>query len=1092
MEEFLGFLLESQRWGPALSLLRILVEYLEGNAKLFPYQRFISKCEASARLGSKPATLSLIDARLFLAMMMSQDLEMVVEAKQQLEEINAYMATIDWILPEHLQRRMFRRLKIDAYPPSALEPVNELITLGATSQSDGDSLMEIQILSRILHRMNQVDILRRDDAWTATQSNVLARHSELHSDLRGRALLVTAPLWRFANMLGGSTAKAGEYLQRFAKFQMEYPDFDLPTVQRDLFRAAANALHSLGREDEAQIYEARKIVALSNCPLDPSQFFRVYRDKPFDDWAPYVMGFILNWIKLDLEAGIISIDEVARMLLIGAETSDLSQSFGPVVPLNLLVEDYLLRPPESIANRLIGMPDPVDYDEWGARFQRFEIWLSDSPKTVERSIRHTILGDFQRVRCVAVFKHVQRAMFDLAKLGNEELQLDVRLLKRAENIRLLELVRRLDRKAMGAAEHDIESQAWVCMGEWSQLATSFRAFKTGFIKDSHLSDAQRFFEHSFAEAKTNDLTRKLASLSQVSILQRQRYTLFGTVASDACLDTFMTYDQIYMQERVARSVLKGSDNLMAGTNLVSEWSFSNHYDLAMGMIVEALGVGHVRKNYHRTIHQDMQFEPAAAPYIRRTPQMLFSELVEWTQRKKARSVTEALGAELIITPNILPYSELDDKARELLHREAEYQMQLYNNQGDQEALARILEKIRQEMRNCSGLMQLMDLRDGRALTESQIHAFAQRLGPDVLIVDYLYLPQEFTGMSCQIVPMIYKRGKLASCRFVTQLSHEILQRWVRTHILDEEIREPFSGDGDPSALQYLYPLIDAAVKFSEPGNTILICPTDILFNIPFHAIELPDGEPWIQRNPIVYTQSLSIQRLCHVSASAANPSEQVKPLAVQALSDEDLANPNAADMAFASRIHANLLKGPDLTKESFLAACKKSRLIHFYGHVCYDDQKPLDQHLAIRDLDTERVTVREIFDLRLRSGTHVNLIGCQSGRSQIGLNDDLLGFSTAFLYAGAASIVMALWSIYMEDAAAFQEAFYDEVIAQSRQSMAQRENEAEMPKALNLALALQKAVLTIRLDSAGRPRAPYHWAAFLMQGCWDLFPPLDV
>jgi hypothetical protein len=76
-------------------LLRILVEYLEGNAKVFPYQKFILKCEASARLGSKPATLSLIDARLFLAMMMSQDLEMVVEAKQQFEEINAYMDTID-------------------------------------------------------------------------------------------------------------------------------------------------------------------------------------------------------------------------------------------------------------------------------------------------------------------------------------------------------------------------------------------------------------------------------------------------------------------------------------------------------------------------------------------------------------------------------------------------------------------------------------------------------------------------------------------------------------------------------------------------------------------------------------------------------------------------------------------------------------------------------------------------------------------------------------------------------------------------------------------------------------------------------------
>lgn len=61
------------------------------------------------------------------------------------------------------------------------------------------------------------------------------------------------------------------------------------------------------------------------------------------------------------------------MLLIGEETSDLSQNVRPVVPLNRLVEDSLLWPPEIIANRLIGMPDPVEYDEWGARFKRFEI-----------------------------------------------------------------------------------------------------------------------------------------------------------------------------------------------------------------------------------------------------------------------------------------------------------------------------------------------------------------------------------------------------------------------------------------------------------------------------------------------------------------------------------------------------------------------------------------------------------------------------------------------------------------------------------------------------------------------------------------------
>jgi hypothetical protein len=100
---------------------------------------------------------------------------------------------------------------------------------------------------------------------------------------------------------------------------------------------------------------------------------------------------------LDLEAGNILIDQVARMLLIGEETSDLSQNIRLVVPLNRLVEDSLLRPPEIIINRLIRMPDPIEYDKWGARFKRFEIWLLDSLKTVEHWIRHIILGDFQRV-----------------------------------------------------------------------------------------------------------------------------------------------------------------------------------------------------------------------------------------------------------------------------------------------------------------------------------------------------------------------------------------------------------------------------------------------------------------------------------------------------------------------------------------------------------------------------------------------------------------------------------------------------------------------------------------------------------------------
>ena len=260
--------------------------------------------------------------------------------------------------------------------------------------------------------------------------------------------------------------------------------------------------------------------------------------------------------------------------------------------------------------------------------------------------------------------------------------------------------------------------------------------------------------------------------------------------------------------------------------------------------------------------------------------------------------------------------------------------------------------------------------------------------------------------------MIYKKGRLVSAIFVTpELRRARIETWVGSFLNQEKTL----SENEP-VLHHLYPLIEAGVKFSNPGDPIILCPTDVLFSIPLHAIELLDGMPWIQRNPIIYTHALSVLRLCHYVALAREPDNSMKPLAVQALSADDLNHPAAANMTFVSHSNARLLQGEALTKKSFLTACAETELISFYGHVSFDpDRPPLDQYLAIRNLETERVTVRDLFDLCLRPGTHINLVGCQSGGSKFGVNDDQLGFLTALFYAGAASTVTTLWSIEMAD-----------------------------------------------------------------------------
>ena len=81
----------------------------------------------------------------------------------------------------------------------------------------------------------------------------------------------------------------------------------------------------------------------------------------------------------------------------------------------------------------------------------------------------------------------------------------------------------------------------------------------------------------------------------------------------------------------------------------------------------------------------------------------------------------------------------------------------------------------------------------------------------------------------------------------------------------------------------------------------------------------------------------------------------------------------------------------------------------------------------------------------------------------------------------------------MEDAHLFQEAFFEEVSTQLRRSdddggSQRRESENDGEKFLDLALALQKAVVRVSRNVDGRRKAPYHWAAFMLQGYWNALP----
>jgi CHAT domain-containing protein len=99
----------------------------------------------------------------------------------------------------------------------------------------------------------------------------------------------------------------------------------------------------------------------------------------------------------------------------------------------------------------------------------------------------------------------------------------------------------------------------------------------------------------------------------------------------------------------------------------------------------------------------------------------------------------------------------------------------------------------------------------------------------------------------------------------------------------------------------------------------------------------------------------------------------------------------------------------------------------------------------------------------------VTLSACQSGASMVGGGDELVGFARAFLYAGAASLLMSLWRVEDQATTHLMDRFYHALLANQRKPAALREAQ----------LALLQG------EEGTRYRHPYYWAPFFLVGGHD-------
>ena len=152
-------------------------------------------------------------------------------------------------------------------------------------------------------------------------------------------------------------------------------------------------------------------------------------------------------------------------------------------------------------------------------------------------------------------------------------------------------------------------------------------------------------------------------------------------------------------------------------------------------------------------------------------------------------------------------------------------------------------------------------------------------------------------------------------------------------------------------------------------------------------------------------------------------------------------------------------------------ALAQYRYVHFATHGFLDSERPGLSALVLSTVDEQGkpqdgfLRANDIYNLKLPAELVV-LSACQTGLGKEIKGEGLVGLTRGFMYAGAARVVVSLWSVDDKATAELMTKFYEKMLKQGeRPAAALRAAQVEMWK--------QK-----------QWQSPYYWAAFTLQGEW--------
>ncbi len=168
------------------------------------------------------------------------------------------------------------------------------------------------------------------------------------------------------------------------------------------------------------------------------------------------------------------------------------------------------------------------------------------------------------------------------------------------------------------------------------------------------------------------------------------------------------------------------------------------------------------------------------------------------------------------------------------------------------------------------------------------------------------------------------------------------------------------------------------------------------------------------------------------------------------------------------------LRGDAASESSLRARAGQAALIHIAAHAELTQEQPMFSRIVLAPERAQGgahdglLEVHEIYGLDLARAELVTLSACQTAlggelSAAGGMGDEVAGFTRAFLYAGAPTVVTTLWRIDDAATAQLMAGFY-----------------ANLAAGMGKAEALQAAQAAMR--ATPQYSHPYYWAAFVLTG----------